>query len=104
MTSLSSPNKTQTVLIPFYSNIILEPVGPRTQTEAGLFLPSVAQVQVNQGKVLDYGPQCSTNVKMGDILFFAPHSEHRIDYRGNKFIVVSEDQVLGAIRVEDKAE
>lgn len=92
----------QTLLIPFHSNIILEPTEARAQTESGILLPEAYRVPANQGKVVDIGPTVSDKIKLGDILFFPQHSETRLDYRGKKFIVIDEAQVLGAIRVEEK--
>lgn len=98
--------KIQKSLIPFHSNLILEPVGPRTQSDGGIIIPSVAQVQVNQGKVLDMGPLCSTDkIKVGDIVFFPMHTENRINLSDtHKYIVVDESHVLGVIRTEEVEE
>lgn len=88
-------------LIPFHSNILLEPVGPREVSEGGIIIPPVAQSIVNQGKVLEKGPDCSDKIKVGDVVFFPLHVEHRLNLsKENKFIVIDEANVLGLIRTE----
>lgn len=89
-------------LIPFHSNLILEPIGPREKTDAGIIIPPIAQSIVNQGKVVDKGPDCSDKIQLGDIVFFPLHVEHRLNLSDKyKFIVVDEVNVLGSIRTEE---
>lgn len=104
MTSSSSPNKmVKKSLVPFHSNILLEPVEPVKISEGGIIIPQIAQSIVNQGKVLEKGPLCSDKIQVGDVVFFPLHVEHRLNLSDkNKFIIVDENQVLGLIRIEEE--
>jgi len=85
-------------LTPFHDNILLTEIPANERTESGLIIPEAHRTPVNQGKVVDKGPNVSDNIQLGDILFFPLHSESRMNYKGNKFIIVPEASCLGAIR------
>jgi co-chaperonin GroES (HSP10) len=90
-------------LVVFHENILLEPIAAASSSSGGIIIPEAFKQIVNQGRVIDKGPQASDNIVMGDILFYPPHSEAKLDYKGNKYIVVAESACLGAIReVKDK--
>lgn len=86
----------------FHSNILLEEIDAKKTIDIGggvdLLVPDKYQTKLNQGRVLDKGPTVSESIQTGSILFFGLHAEHRLDYRGKKYIVVDESQVLGAIQ------
>ncbi len=90
--------KQKQALHPFHNNILLTEIEGASKTEGGILIPEAYKVKLSQGTVVDKGPDVTDQVKLGDILFFPFHTESRLDYKGNKFIVVSEAQVLGAIR------
>lgn len=83
---------------PFHDNILLSPVEASTTSEGGIIIPEAHRSIVNQGTVLDKGPLVSEKVIVGSIVFFPLHSESRLAYKGNKFILVAENQVLGSIQ------
>lgn len=86
-------------LTPFANFILLKEV-PATTIIGSILIPEAHQTKLNQGIVVDKGPLVSDAVVNDDILFFPLHSEHRLTWKGNKFILIAEDQVLGAIREE----
>lgn len=83
---------------PFHDNILLEEIAPNEKTGGGIIIPTAHQTKVNQGIVVDKGPDVSDKVKIGDVLFFPLHSESRMEFMGHKFILVTETACLGAIR------
>lgn len=96
--------KTKTVLTPFFNNLILEPIAATGVSEGGIIVPEAHQKPLNQGKVLDKGPQVSDSVNKGDIVFFAMHTESKLNWRGVKLLVVSEDQCLGKFHEQEVTE
>lgn len=90
-------NKGIAKITPFHDNIMLEAIAPTGKSDGGIIIPEAHQTPVNQGRVVDKGPMVSDNVKMGSILFFPLHSESRLKYKGNSYILVKESAVLGAI-------
>lgn len=85
-------------LVVFHENILLEEIPASGVSGGGIIIPTAHQTPVNQGKVVDKGPNVSDAIKMGDILFYPPHAEAKLNYKGNKFIIVAESACLGAIR------
>jgi chaperonin GroES len=88
-------------LQPFYDNLILEAIEAADRTSSGIIIPEAHRVDLSQGKVIDKGPLVSDSIKLGDIVFYAPHSETRIAWRGNKYRIVAESNCLGRIREEE---
>lgn len=84
-------------LSPLHDNILLEELEP-IKAYGAIIVPEAHQRKLNQGKVVDKGPMVSERIELGDILFFPQHVEHRLDYSGKKFIVVTESNCLGVIR------
>lgn len=85
-------------LSPLHDNILLEELDP-IKAYGNIIVPEAHQKKLNQGRVVDCGPLVSPErIKLGDILFFPQHVEHRLDYGGKKFIVVTESNCLGLIR------
>lgn len=82
---------------PFHNQVLLQEVEASPMV-GKIIIPDKHVQKLNQGTVLDKGPLCSDEIQPGDIIFFPLHSEHRMEWRGLKLILVSEDQVLGAIR------
>jgi len=85
-------------LIPLLDNLILEECEP-VKMMSGFHVPEAHQRSLNQGFVVDKGPLCGPDpIHLGDIVFFTQHSESKLNFRGRKFIIVSEACCLGIIR------
>lgn len=95
----------KTILTPFHDNIILEAIEPQeTVGTSKIIVPEAHRTELSQGKVLDKGPLVSDRIKVGAVVFFAPHSETRLKWRGKKLRVVTEANCLGSIEeVEEEA-
>lgn len=88
---------TKSIITPFHDNVLLEEIPPKKEI-GSIIIPEAHQSKLNQGTVVDKGPTCSENIQIGNILFFTMHSESRLEYKGHKFIVVSEANCLGSIQ------
>lgn len=85
-------------LKPFHENLLLEVEAPKEKI-GSIIVPEAHRSKLNQGKVVDKGPQCSDNVQLGDIVFFPLHSESRLTLdNGQSFVIVPESQCLGSLR------
>ncbi len=93
-----TPAKQMVALSPLHDNLLLEPIPAADRSGGGIIIPEAHIKPLNQGKVVDKGPLVSERIELGDIMFFPLHSEHRLDYAGKKFIVVTESACLGCIR------
>lgn len=103
MSEETTPATTPKVqLIPLLDNLVLQPC-KRVDKVRGFHVPEAHQKELNQGIVLDKGPLCSVGedantIQLGDIVFFTQHSESRLAFREQGFIIVPESQCLGIIR------
>lgn len=84
-------------LSPLHDNILLEEI-PGVDKIGAIIVPEAHVKPLNQGKVVDKGPLVSERIKLDDIVFYPLHSEHRLNYGGKKYIVVTESVCLGLIR------
>ncbi len=86
-------------IVPFGEQVLCKEVEASLVTRGGLFLPSTAISKTNQGTVMEFGPLCDTkNCNVGDVIFFPMHSEARLEFADQKFILVPQSAILGAIR------
>ncbi len=87
---------TKATLSPFHNFVLLKEI-PTAGVIGSIIIPDAHRAKLNQGEVVDKGPLVSDLIQNGQILFFPLHSEHRLEWKGNKFILIAEDQVLGSI-------
>ena len=83
-------------LTPFHDNLLLSEIPGVTQV-GSIIVPEKHISPLNQGRVEDKGPLVSDKINIGDIVFFAPHSESRLTWRGTKVLIVTESNCLGSI-------
>lgn len=88
----------KSTITPFHDQVLLQEVPKKGISDGGIIIPSAHMGVTNQGIVVDKGPLCTDQIQLEDIVFFPLHSEARTEYKGNKFILVPESSILGAIR------
>jgi chaperonin GroES len=64
------------------------------KSEGGLFLPSSAVQTLNEGEVVNVGPDVSGDIAVKDVVVFAKHSDWKIDIDGTTYIAVEESSIL----------
>jgi co-chaperonin GroES (HSP10) len=84
-------------LSPLQNNILLQPVAA-TDKVGMIIIPEAHQRPLNQGIVAEKGPLVTAAIEIGDVVFFGMHTESRLDYAGQKYIIVPEEACLGRIR------
>ena len=92
-------------LKPLSDRIILKGVLAEEKTAGGIFLPDAAQekpqqgevIAVGPGKVLDNGKLAAMDVKTGDKVYYGKYSGTEIKLKGEEFIVLRQDDVLGVV-------
>lgn len=91
-------DKTSTVdLAPLSNQIILSPSAPVAQIGV-IIVPEAHQRSLNQGTVIEKGPLVTSAIEVGDVVFFSMHSEARLNYGGQSYIIVPEESCLGRVR------
>lgn len=93
-------------IIPMQDRIIVKRVKEKEKTEGGLFIPTTAQekpsegdvVAVGKGKILENGVVLPLEIKIGDRVLFNEYEGTKIDVKGEEYLIMKEDTILGIIR------
>ena len=93
-------------LKPIYDKIVVKRMEEKEQkTASGIIIPDTAKetpqvgevVAVGDGKVLSNGNVQALKVKAGDKVLFNKYAGTEIELDGDKYLVMSEDEVLAII-------
>ncbi len=82
------------------NKIIVEPVEAETKTASGIIIPDSAQEKPNRGKVIATGNGTKDEpmeVKVGDIVVFGKYSGTELNVDGEKYIIMSQNEVLAIL-------
>ncbi|WPM32936.1 co-chaperone GroES [Hydrogenobacter sp. T-2] len=93
-------------LRPLYDKIVVKRFEEQEQrTASGIIIPDTAKekpqigevVAVGEGKLLQNGQQVPPKVKPGDKVVFNKYAGTEVELDGEKFLVMSEDEVLAIV-------
>ena len=92
---------------PLHDKVVVKQLSDKEVTPSGIVLPdSVTQekpmegevVAVGKGKMMENGSIAPMSVKVGDKVLFTKYAPDEVEVDGQKYLVVSEDKILGIIR------
>lgn len=87
-------------------NILVRPLPVKEKTKTGIIIPTTTQENIHFlqtcGRVVSMGPDCfpegSTRAcEVGDTILWARGRGIRIKYKGVKYVILVDDEVLGVI-------
>jgi len=93
-------------LRPLYDKIVVKRFEEQEQrTASGIIIPDTAKekpqigevIAVGEGKLLQNGQQVPPKVKSGDKVVFNKYAGTEVELDGEKFLIMSEDEVLAII-------
>lgn len=94
---------------PLQNRVCVRPDKREEKTPGGIIIPETADerraaltgtvVSAGPGKLLDSGQRVEPSVKSGDRVLFSKYSGTEIELEGERFRIVSEDDILGAVDV-----
>ncbi|MEJ5339528.1 MAG: co-chaperone GroES [Aquificaceae bacterium] len=93
-------------LRPLYDKIVVRRLEEQEQrTASGIIIPDTAKekpqvgevVAVGEGKLLQNGQQVPPKVKPGDRVVFNKYARTEVELDGEKFLIMSEDEVLAIV-------
>ncbi|MFN0238550.1 MAG: co-chaperone GroES [Aquificaceae bacterium] len=93
-------------LRPLYDKIVVRRLEEQEQrTASGIIIPDTAKekpqvgevVAVGEGKLLQNGQQVPPKVKPGDRVVFNKYAGTEVELDGEKFLIMSEDEVLAIV-------
>jgi len=76
--------------------LLLQAMEEASISKGGIIIPEAHRKQMNQGIVVELGPQASPDWKEGEIVIFPLHSEYRIDQDDTLYLLVEEGQILAS--------
>ena len=92
------------MLKPLYDHVILKKKEASKTTASGIILttstkeaPAIAEVvAVGSGKVVD-GKNVGLIVKEGDIVVYREYAGVKVDYQGEEYLIVKEEDILATV-------
>lgn len=90
---------------PLRDRIIVERVEEETKTTGGLIIPDTAKekpqqgrvIAVGKGKVTEDGKVLGMDVKVGDRVLFGKYAGTEIKIKGQEYLMMREDDILGVV-------
>ena len=93
-------------LKPLGDKVIVEVLGSKEKTEAGIILPDSAQekpqeakvLAVGTGKLLPNGKVVPPDLKTGDRVLFGKYTGNEVKLNGKEYLIINQDDVLAVIK------
>jgi chaperonin GroES len=91
---------------PLGDKIVLKPISEEEKTESGIILPDTIEkekpeqgevIAVGPGKPLENGGRAIMEIKAGNKVLFKKYSPDEFEVGKEKFLVVSQEDILGVI-------
>ena len=97
---------------PIGEKIIVKSLSSNEQTEGGVILPDIAQEDSTRGEVIAVGPgailldgtYCKMQTKPGDIVVYPKLGAKKIEYKGDEYLVLKENDILTILTEENNNE
>jgi len=91
------------VIRPLADKVVVKPGPEEEKSEGGILLPDTAKkkpqrgevVAVGPGKLLENGQRAEMSVKKGDQVIYSKYGGTEVTYKGEEYVILDEDQVLG---------
>ena len=98
-------NKSSIGIRPLFDKVLIEPIPKEEKTNSGLIISSNNEekkyegivIAVGTGRIGDDNEIIPISLNMGDRVIFAKYGGDEIDYKGKKYTILREDQVLAVI-------
>ena len=93
-------------LKPLHDNVVVKPMSAEETTASGIVLPDNAikekpekgeVLAVGPGKIMENGQLKSMNVRVGDKVMFKKYSPDEIKIDEEKYLLISEGDILGIL-------
>ena len=97
---------------PVGDKIIAKSLQANETTEGGVILPDIAQEETWRGEVVAVGPgailldgkYCKMQCKVGDIIVYPKMGVKKLEYKGEEYLIMKENDVLTVLTEESNNE
>lgn len=82
---------------PIADRVIIKPSPAEDKTKGGLIIPDTAKEKPQRGEVIAVGPGKEGNlmtVAIGDIVLYGKYSGQEINFEGEDYLIMREDDIL----------
>lgn len=87
---------------PINGRILIQPVEKQSTTAGGIYIPDTAKEKVYEGKIIDMPKDVSDEVVVGDIVVYKEYSGSEITIEGEKYLLVTVDDLLAKYITTDE--
>ena len=94
---------------PLRDRILIKRLEQEEKTSGGIIIPDSAQekstiglvIEAGAGRVLEDGKVLPNDVKKGDKVVFPKYAGSEIDIKGEQYLLLSEDEIMGVVESGD---
>jgi chaperonin GroES len=82
---------------PINDRVVVKPAAAEEKTEGGIIIPDTAKEKPQRGEVVAVGPGKDGNamtVKEGDIVLYGKYAGQELNYKGQDYLIMREDDIL----------
>ncbi|NNE29225.1 MAG: co-chaperone GroES [Saprospiraceae bacterium] len=82
---------------PINDRVVIKPAPAEETTKGGIIIPDTAKEKPQRGEVVAVGPGKEGNemtVKSGDIVLYGKYSGQELNYEGDDYLIMREDDIL----------
>lgn len=90
---------------PLYDRIVVKRAPDEKTTASGIVIPDSAKekpehgevVAVGNGRLAENGSLHPLQVKIGDVVLFGKYSGTPVDFEGEEYLFIKEEEILGVV-------
>ena len=82
---------------PINDRVVVKPADAEERTAGGLIIPDTAKEKPQRGEVVAVGPgkkDVTMSVKTGDVVLYGKYSGQELNYKGEDYLVIKQDDIL----------
>ncbi|MEY3421870.1 MAG: hypothetical protein RIR48_2170 [Bacteroidota bacterium] len=82
---------------PINDRVVVKPAAADEKTTGGIIIPDTAKEKPQKGEVIAVGPGKDGNkmtVKKGDVVLYGKYAGQEINYNGEDYLIMREDDIL----------
>lgn len=82
---------------PINDRVVIKPSSAEEKTSGGIIIPDTAKEKPQKGEVIAVGPgkeDVKMTVKKGDIVLYGKYAGQEINYEGEDYLIMREDDIL----------
>ncbi len=85
---------------PINDRVVVKPASAEETTKGGIIIPDTAKEKPQRGTVIAVGPgkdDAKMTVSKGDTVLYGKYAGQELNYEGEDYLIMREDDILGII-------